>query len=580
MAGRITGGGVRRGSEPTEAVVDKAHDAQLEYYYRNDLTICKTSSMLANAVFRNEWLVRWGGTIPMAYFKVPYVKSALELLLRDMRDMLRLKRYVGLYVYKDMEKWMQEFEESMEYTTGIPSNNVMLPCGLVTPEMGRFVQIAPRGVYSAARILNFEPSDEELGTIYRFVVYDRGARFYDTTASSGSPAGNGIMGGMSTYSNISLDSHSIRVASEFVELYEMRSKLEEAERYMFDTAFSAAHPLSYMTAKAMPHDPIEELTDESLTTARDMNDVRTKNKSLHTMKFTLNTAVKMAKNITRAMGAASGQKVTMDSASATMERMSSGGNDTIRKGLADMYGRVDPSENLVPLADFVDVSTPNNPTVVIDVPQLRTQYEIAVCRCMDVPYSFYRTEIETSGHSGGASNMILSESIISAAVADEQSMYSEIFSWLYMNAFSVLDQSLFESIADDVDAMEDMEVQSDNTQHVLRFLAAMTQRRESYAKLEFELLTVTNPDSLNAMILAQQMGLVTRHLVERNAARLYGHTIGRDNSMFVLRSDPSLRTNFNAPLQPPVTPDMEAKLNNDKKLAKMKPPPSKKQKMK
>lgn len=572
------GGGLSRHSaDPTEAVIDAAHDAQLEYYYRNDMVISKTSEMLANAVFRNEWLVRWGGVVVMAYFKVAAVKEALEKLLRDMRDMLRLKKYVGLYVYKNMGLWMREFEESMKFNNGVPDVNVVLPCGLVRPEMGRFIQIAPRGVYSAARMLQFESADEELDSVYRFIVCDRGARFYDTTVT-GSARG-GQLGELSVHSAISLNSHTIRVASTFAELYEMRSKLHEAENYLFEAGFSSAFPLSYMTAKSMPNDAIDELTDESLTTARDMNDARS-GKSLHTMKMTMNRALQVAKAISSAMTTASGQRVTMDSAGTAMERMATAPDQTIRRGLANLYGRVDPSDNIVPMADFVDINTPHAPAVLIDVPALRTQYEIAVCRCMDVPYSFYRTEIESAGNKSGASNMILSESIISDAVADEQKVYGQIFSWLYMNAFGVLDKALFEAIADDVDNMEDLEVESEDTQRVLCFLTEMTGRSDSYAQLEFELLTVTNPDSLAAMVAAQQMGLVSRHLVERNAARLYGHTLGKGGNTFVLRSDPALRSNFNAPLQPPVTPDTEATIDSSLEIAAMKPPPPKKQKTK
>jgi hypothetical protein len=543
----------KRSDDATEAIIDQTYEAKLEYYYNTDLTIAKTDDMLHNAVFRNEWLVRWGDTFIMAYFKIPVVRRALVRQLREMRALRRMKRYFCVYVYKDLGKWMKAFHESLVFTNGVPADALVLPCGIVRSDMGRFKEIAPRGVHSIERVLQFEPVSEELADIYDFHVYNAGARFYDVTNSQNrnlhglENAPQGML--QSVFMAASSNSHLLRPVSEFAELYEMRRKLEEAETYMFNAANAAAFPLAYMTANALPQEPVEEITDDVLATAKDMHDARTKGRALTTMKVTVPRALAIAKTIASTMSAATGKPVSaFDVASATPE-----GDDTARKAIANAYGRVDPSQNLVPIPDFITINSAHPPTSLIDVAQLRMQYEVAVCRCMDVPYSFYRTELETTGHTSGASNMVLSESIINAAIADEQKVYAELFDWLYMNTFAALDKASFADMAAEYDAMDDARANSESTRRVIKFITDMIERGDSYAKLEFELLTATNAESLAAMVQAQQLQLVPRLLLERNAQRLFGHTLGASSDKYVLQGNPALRTNLNAPLMDPAT---------------------------
>lgn len=553
----MSSGDKKRAEEATEAIVDPRAEAKIEYYYRSDFTIVKTDGMLGNAVFRNEWLVRWGAKFIMAYFRIPAVRRALVAQLREMRSMIRMKRYFGIYVYKDIGKWMHSFHESLAYTNGVPSDSVLLPCGLVRSEMGRFKQISPRGVHGLERVLMFEPMSDELDAVYDFPVCDRGARFYDVTeagrmAQSNTPGlAAAHLAGLD-FGTLDANSRLLQPVSEFAELYEMRRRLEEAETYLFNAANAAAFPLAYLTANALPQEPTEEITDDVLATARDMHDARTRGRALNTMKVTVPRAMEIAKSIAGAMSAATGKHMSaFDVASSTPS--TSGDGDLERKHIANTYGRVDPSQNLVTIPDFVSVSTPHQPAGLIDVQQLRMQYEIAVCRCMDIPYSFYRTELETAGRVSGASNMVLSESIINAAIADEQRVYSDLFDWLYMNTFARLDKATFAAMAAEYDAMDDETANSPATRTAIKFVTDMIERGDSYAKLEFELLTVTNAESLAAMVQAQQLQLVPRLLLERNAMRLFGHTLSMSPENNVLQSNAALRSNFNAPLIDPET---------------------------
>lgn len=577
-----------RDDDPYEEPIDQADDMAMDHLFRHDRVITKTKRLAATEVWRNAWLVRWGGKAVMRYFDTPIVRRALRDLLMEMRDQERYRHYVGIYFVKDMKRWAEEFRRSMEILGHVPSTEIVLPCGIITPDMGQYFLVSPRGRFSATRILTFRPNDDRLNETYSFRVFNRSARFYPSDMDRSNESSSGPRFGSYAWLVQAMQrtlpgagagrslTGTLRPYSEFREIFEQRRDLHEAKTYNYNAGFAIANPSSFLTAVSLPSAPADEVPDSVLAEARDLGEARAKTgarTALGQQKFTLQRGIQIVESLRRTMSSVTGRDIPIDSVVSGMG-FATGGEGSIdglsdRQRLAAEYGRLDPAANLVPIPDFVQVAPGSTPALPFDMAQERLAYEVGVCREMDIPHSLYRTEIDT-GRASGESNISLSESIIAKMVESEISIYQELFDQLYMTVWGPMDDALFEDLAAEAEEMPDEDYVSEKSQSVIQWLMAMKARSESYAKLEFEMLTAHSLEHLKAMIEAQQMGLVSRHLVERNASRLFGYTIGHHPSKYALRSDATLRTNFNPPILAPVSAETDAKIESDERRDKMK----------
>lgn len=508
--------------EPTEAAIDEDYENRLDHFFHTDLTIRLASRILHEYVFRNSFRVQWAGSIEMEYFRSPHVRRALVKLLLELRNQLALKHYAAIYVCKDMVAWTREFVACTTFSGALAMEKIALPCDIVRPEMGSFVQISPLGDLGLKRVIEFRPKNDEYERAYEFHVIDTGARFFQSQETFG---------------------RRLRPVSDFAALFARRREIDEARTYQMNAAFALAHPIGFVTANRMPREDIDSVDDATLVAARSLEEARTHGAAVHMQKYTLPESARIIKRLQHAMGAATGRKVGMDSVLTDARD-----GETVRKALVEEYGRVDPTENLVTIPDYITVTTPPPAGVVVDVQTLENEYTNLVCSVMNVPLALYRTHVEQS-RTSGSSNVHMAEAIISRSIEHEQRVYSEIFEWVYTVAFGSLDRQLMQSLADDIDQLEDTARDTDDARRVFKLVSKMLNRTSSsLATLEFELLTVTSSESLQALVRAQQLGLVDRHLVERNAQRHFGHTINYDPERFAEKGNPALQGAKNAPL--------------------------------
>lgn len=581
--------------EPTESEIDTGFENALDYYMDHDPVVSKLSETVAAAVWRNAWRVKWGATLAMRYFENPRVRVVFRRKMVALRNALRGKKYVGIWFFRDMRRWMRDFEAAIEYTDGAAANgDILLPFGAIQPGMGRFVRVAPRGPQTLTRVLAFRPDNDDVARNYAFAVFDDGARFWPvsvaTAVQGDSRAAQRELHDLTTLGGLFTGLGSggaglwcgtggggaLRPVSAFTALYEMRMLIKEAQDYTMNAALAGAFPVSYATANAIPQDPLEDITDDNLAVASSLAEARTRDHR-DSMKFTLPRAQTILTTLTRAlsnaMGAGGGLAVPLDADAIDLNRQATRVNGLFAE-LAARYGRVNPMTLMRPVADFVTITPGREPRVDIDIQALQLAYEMAVCREMDVPHSFYRTEVET-GRGGGVSNLDLSEKILVDTVRDEQALYARLFDWVYMVVFGPLDRAVVGTIVDDIKQLTDDEARRPAAQRAMEYMARMVSSDGSYARLEFELLTVRSATSLRALVEMQQLGLVDRLLVHRNAQNLFGHTLGVDPTRFATRADPLLGTNFNTPLQMPVNPETRARLQAAASAAAAEKPPKK-----
>jgi len=575
------GANKKRSTEPIEWDIDPAFETALDYYADHDQIVSKCADLVANDVWRNAWRVKWGETLSMSYFEQDRVRAVFRRQMIALRNRLRIKKYVGMWYYRDMRAWMRDFRAAYNYTEGASAaSTLLLPFGPVEPRMGCFALAAPRGEQTLDRQIVFYPDNEDVARYYGFAVFDDGAKFWPVSITSraqeGSTAVQREAPELSHFSNMIRELNGagmwsggaagvgqLRPVSSFTTLYELSRVIKEAQDYTMSAALNSAFPMAYATANAIPTDPLDDITDDNLAMAKSLNEARTQGPR-ENAKFSLQRAQDILSTLKRALSSAAGGATVADPVSAASLAEMTKEVNAAYASLAARYGRVNPATLIRAIPDFVTITQGREPKVNLDMEALNLTYEIAVCREMDWPHAMYRTEVSTA-RTSGAPNLDITETIRGDTVRNEQTLYKRMFDWIYMVVFGALDREAALAIVDEVHTLrdDDNDEEKSAAQRAIQYMARMVQGRESYARLEFELLTVRSTESLRALVEFQQMGIVSRELVHRNAANLFGHTLGADERRFEIKVDGRLHSNLNAPLLPPVEPDTKAKLTAD-----------------
>jgi hypothetical protein len=445
----------------------------------NFVTLCKDKKN--TTIFEGDWYMAWFNEQGKEIFKPDIMNTEtfrlqIEKFLIDASLMLDLFKFFGYYIVKDIEKWCEECEDEYENT---------LPFGIIplySSSMASYgsyylINDFPR---SMEEKLVFECDASEKNRVnsrYIFKVFNNGAKFtpiFNPTSGDSVYCNSDSMYDIKvlptacdaySFGNGSLDSEVMPI-SPFIDLYKQYSKLNEADDYQFDVAFMAARAPLVVAVKPLPETKVDALTEETYFASDDiLGAYQTDN--VQKQKFALKKAVQFSNQMKKLTNGGSVNLDDDDNLSLYDE------GTRIRQYKRQKYQRSDLIDAIHILPESMDVIHAYQPQRVIDVELLRRNFEISICDVLKMPYQYIKSlssgglggssssNQSKSNNSGGGVNesqFSMHEKILHKEVKRQQLTFNRIFSRIYAETYSILDNIAIDNFIHDVKKEKKKEV--------------------------------------------------------------------------------------------------------------------------
>lgn len=419
--------------------VDNATLLGLKQYYDKDvdIQICRRRKM--QETFRAEWSVgrQQNGkeTSRLAHFNTERYQRLLRAFFQEAHDYLMLFGFVGYYCVKDMPRWLERWQERQKETTMLVEDTEddelpfgVIRLGLTVQDMCGTYQVVRREGSIRQRMV-FECDDEKLGRRYNFYVFDQGATFEPLQQAR----------------RLNDPDADLVVLTPFMELYNSRCGIEEARTCLFDANYMATHPESFVVAKPLPEQKVEQIPEEvryafdNISTAAQANNLR---------RIELSTALA---NSQKEVIQSNSQRRPLRGRIGTLEGtgIDARGSNSLYQARKSLYLRPDMKESLEVLPESMDLARGPVPVTLLNVEDLQRRYESEICSVMDFPQCFLRPGHESSGgsSSNGASKpdhknearLVFAQKQLEETVINQQTVFQDLFVEVYARSFGALE---------------------------------------------------------------------------------------------------------------------------------------------
>lgn len=429
--------------------VDRATLLGLKQYYDKDpdIQICKRRKI--HETFRADWSVGlWDEQQEREVKRLVHMDNArYKKLLRDFltraHDYLVLFQFVGYYCVKDMTAWyermrlreartrlvetgqLEETSSEVEEEEDEPLPFGVIDLGLnLSDGYGTFKLVQRAG--SVQRRLHFTCNDEALAERYNFYVFDDGATFETLMEPR----------------RLNDRDADLAVLTPFMDLYNKRLEIEEARICLFDANFQSTHPESFVVAKPLPEQRVDQMPEpvrwgkDTMTQAALENSMR---------RVELTTALAQDQ-----LNALQQQRRTGPrTASLEGTGIDTMGADSLYSARRSRFQRPDLKESLKVLPESMDLARGPAPTPLVVLGELQQRYELEICSAMGFPHSFLRVGAGDGGGGGGQqkgaqesnkneARLVFAQKEMEEQTEKQQEVFQALFAELYRRTFGRL----------------------------------------------------------------------------------------------------------------------------------------------
>jgi hypothetical protein len=314
---------------------------------------------------------------------------------------------------------------------------------------GNFYRLSEK--LSMYKTIIFQCTDKERAEKYDFFVVNQGAKFINADAPLmlGGSGNGGKRTGLAAFAGSDL----IPV-SPFVDIYDQKKKLLEAELSLFDANSMIVYQEGYMTAKPMADGKIEEMTEDELYgfeqvlgTFRQTANTNKEDISLENTRFQ-RQRIQMDKTIQNS-------QIDSGSGKSRAERKKKSSIFMQRKADFDRPSLVDGLDYLPKSVEMPRIS-PGVP--IIPIEERIRRYENDICSIMKLPYTFFKPHASrqspndgamdknknktNSGIASGGGSLQQNEQyqkLLESEVKEQQTLFDSIFKDIYAHTFYKLD---------------------------------------------------------------------------------------------------------------------------------------------
>jgi hypothetical protein len=461
---------------------------EISNYCDGDMDISSCRRKKQYEIFRYNWAVGMESPCTqqfteIALFNTPQFKLSLRKFLQEAHDALDRFRFFGFYYAKDMQGWFQSLVDSavtsyrlrqealqnnsdntQEAIKAERQHETLDPEKLSDnddeeeteeiDETGQreiletlrqsIVQNLPFGVIPLSSScgscdfyghyylerhrellhsrLVFECTDELLARRYNFGVYDAGAQFI--LCSDPQCKVRCREDDQQQFKTLCPD--DLIPQTPYLDLYIQKSLLDEAEETQFDANSMLAYPEVFLVAKLPQEKRVENVSAHVLSIEQSMLGAQ-----LH------DNAIK--------------HNIALDTAGRELENIRQNTNNGLIRARKVRYNRPSLKDGMEPVSAMVDISQNRPPSTILNVAQLRQQYENTICLVMNMPYFFFKQHTLGSqsgggGQSGGGKTqnaastpynkqLELSQKLLEDEIKKEHAVLSEIFKVIYSATF-------------------------------------------------------------------------------------------------------------------------------------------------
>lgn len=357
---------------------------------------------------------------------------------------------------------------------------------------------------SMYKSLIFQCTDKERAEKYEFFVIDQGARFINADAPL-------LLGGSGNgYKRIGLRALAggdLIPVSPFVDIYDQKKKLLEAELALFDANSMIVYAEGYMTAKPMADGKIEDLTEDDLYGVEQVLGSFRQNGNAHKEDMALETTrfqrqrIQMEKTVQRAQADSDLGKSRTESRQKSSIFMQ-------RKAEFDRPSLVDGLDYLPKSVEMPRVS-PGVPIIPIEERIRRCENDI--CSIMKLPYSFFKPHAShqspndgamnknknknNSGISSGSGSLQQNEQhqkLLESEVKSQQALFDSIFKDIYTHTFYKLDAKYHPRVS----------VEANNTKKTSFF------QKKIQSGIRFDNIVVKSDDAVMNLLTYYNAGII------------------------------------------------------------------------
>ena len=433
--------------------VDRATLLGLKQYYDKDpdIQICKRRKI--HETFRADWSVGlWDEKQErevkrLAHLDTPRYKKLLRDFLTRAHDYLVLFQFVGYYCVKDMTAWYERMRlreararaieaGALEETSSEADeeDDEPLPFGVIdlglnlSDGYGTFKMVQRAG--SVQRRLYFTCNDEVLAERYNFYVFDNGATFETLMEPR----------------RLNDREADLAVLTPFMDLYNKRLEVEEARICLFDANFQSTHPESFVVAKPLPEQRVDQMPEpvrwgkDTMTQAGLENSMRRVELTTALAQDQLNVLKQQSRQGPRT---ASLEGTGID----TM------GAESLYSARRCRFQRPDLKESLKVLPESMDLARGPAPTPLVVLGELQQRYELEICSAMGFPHSFLRVGGGDGGGGGGQqkaaqesnkneARLVFAQKEMEEQTEKQQEVFQSLFSEIYKRTFGRLSRGI------------------------------------------------------------------------------------------------------------------------------------------
>lgn len=390
--------------------VDNNEMVRLKQFYDRDvdIQICREKKKMET--FRHDYTISYWYKDERELARLPYqneipYKKALQDILWLAQDYLTLFKFVGFYILKDMQQWVDE--------GGLKPPFGVLEVGLAKYEtQGEFVLLKRRASFE--KEIMYRCNDEALMEKYHFFVFNCGATFVPL--------------------NDNMNDNVVVPQSPFRDLIEDRDEIFEARICAADANFQATHPEGFMFSKPLSDTAVENVPEEILYAMDSLESAK-----LATSKQRVDQAVTLAEGY--------------------VERIRSEARQHLPRVVREHYGtlyqerraafmRPTLKESLEPLPSSLEVSRGPPPTFLIKPEELMTRYEDKICSLLNFPHLFFKAQTSQQQQQQGKNNagnhqLDFAQRQLEDSVIQQQALFEQLYQELYRGTFMNLDLPIF-----------------------------------------------------------------------------------------------------------------------------------------